>query len=279
MALRLLLPILLLIGTTASGAHATTWYVKHDGTGDAPTIRAGVDSSLSGDTVLVAPGVYEFTTGVWMKDGIVVTSETGPYNTRIIPESSYTPSYAFGCQHLWNRTEISGFWIEGFRWGMSQTGAISAFECEYLYIANNVMIGNGAAAIAVSGRYSLVYIRGNTITNSREYGIYGGGANGFVANNIVWDRVVELTGFAQVYCNCFLDASDLGVAGPNFEEDPQFCGSPDNGNVFLQSDSPCAPGNTPPPLPDCGLVGALPVGCGTSPVKNMDWGRIKSLYE
>ena len=31
-----------------------TWYINTDGTGDAPTIQAGVDSSVAGDTVLVA---------------------------------------------------------------------------------------------------------------------------------------------------------------------------------------------------------------------------------
>ena len=42
-------------------ARARTWRISPDGTGDAPTIQAGIDSAIAGDVVLLAPGTYTWT--------------------------------------------------------------------------------------------------------------------------------------------------------------------------------------------------------------------------
>ena len=47
----LILTMLTFLTATAS---ATTWYVKPDGTGDAPTIQAAIDSAGAWDIVMVA---------------------------------------------------------------------------------------------------------------------------------------------------------------------------------------------------------------------------------
>jgi hypothetical protein len=61
--------------------------------------------------------------------------------------------------------------------------------------------------------------------------------------------------------------------------DPMFCDL-ENHDLTLRSDSPCAEENSPP---GCGLIGAFPVGCGTSglpPSERHDtsWGRMKARF-
>jgi hypothetical protein len=48
----------LLCLSAATPVEARTWHILPDGTGDAPTIQAGIDSAVHYDTVLLAPGTY-----------------------------------------------------------------------------------------------------------------------------------------------------------------------------------------------------------------------------
>jgi len=48
-----------LLGPTSAAAR--NWRIVPDGSGDAPTIQAGVDSASAGDVVLLAPGTYSWT--------------------------------------------------------------------------------------------------------------------------------------------------------------------------------------------------------------------------
>jgi predicted outer membrane repeat protein len=67
-------------------------------------------------------------------------------------------------------------------------------------------------------------------------------------------------------------AGQLGVNG-NISEDPLFCNRA-AGDLGLCSDSPCTPDHSG----GCGLIGALPVGCGacgSTPVEPVTWGQIK----
>jgi hypothetical protein len=69
-------------------------------------------------------------------------------------------------------------------------------------------------------------------------------------------------------------ASQYGING-NISEDPLFC-DPENLDFTLHADSPCAPFT--PPNPECDLIGAWPVGCGSTPTVATTWGQIKTLF-
>ncbi len=59
----------------------------------------------------------------------------------------------------------------------------------------------------------------------------------------------------------------------NLAADPEFCGIPGSGNFWLQSDSPCAEGDSP-----CGQMGAWAVNCGPVSARSSDWSTVKALY-
>lgn len=69
-------------------------------------------------------------------------------------------------------------------------------------------------------------------------------------------------------------AGQFGVNG-NFTAPPMFCDA-DGGDFTLHADSPCAAENSP----QCGQIGAWPVGCGESPTPLLEttWGGIKALF-
>jgi len=81
-------------------AEARTWLVNWEGTGDAPTIQAAIDSAAAADTVLLADGTY---TGPGNRDidfegkAITVRSQSGHCGTCIIncEGSSGDPHTAF----------------------------------------------------------------------------------------------------------------------------------------------------------------------------------------
>jgi parallel beta-helix repeat protein len=69
---RLLLAICLSGLLVPAASPAATWHIKPDGTGDAPTVQAGLDSAATGDTVLVAAGTY-YETIFWpFRNGITL---------------------------------------------------------------------------------------------------------------------------------------------------------------------------------------------------------------
>jgi len=69
-------------------------------------------------------------------------------------------------------------------------------------------------------------------------------------------------------------ADQHGVTG-NFHADPLYCGFANiDRRHWLHADSPCAAENSG----GCGLVGAFGVGCDSTPVKAISWGRVKALF-
>lgn len=154
-----------------------TWYVKPDQTGDAPTIGAAIDSTSTGDTVLVAPGTY---TEAWLEiyKSIHLISENGAQNTQI-----YAPPFAessvLSLNGLSSNSSVIGFTLGGGTLWMSYGGGID-LDASSTLIKDNIIRWNSATwggGIACTNGGAPI-IRKNVI-----YGNYGEGEAIYVWNS------------------------------------------------------------------------------------------------
>jgi len=259
---------MVLIVLVAGAVFGRTWHINTAGTGDAPTIAAGADSAVAGDTVLVAPGTYAVR-DVSIGPGVVLTSEGGAAVTHITEEAPDVV-YGVGCfSHPDGSppSEVSGLWFERFTASVGAVGAGGQYTD--LTVRYCVFTGNDWGLVATLSSH--VHILNCTFVTN-DVGL-SPGADVEMSYTIMWDfQAGSITGYFDDYLDPGNAAGNNGVG--YFSQDPQFCGET-VGNYYLQSDSPCAPGNFDAMV---GLIGALPVGCGPVGTEPASWGRVKSLY-
>jgi len=145
-----------LIGARDVGCSSTfrRWVVNVDGSGDAPTIQAAIDSSTHGDTIIVNEGTY---TGKGNYDMdfngklIVLWAPDGPENT-IIDRAPHTSEYdALGIQN--GETEaavVKGFTFANGKRGINCTLGSKPRIVNCIFRENGRL--DGGHAFIVSGR-------------------------------------------------------------------------------------------------------------------------------
>ncbi|MGH8597688.1 MAG: hypothetical protein ACREXT_13615, partial [Gammaproteobacteria bacterium] len=141
---------------------ARTWRVTVDGTGDAPSIEAAMDSAAAFDTVLVAPGEHVIER-VFVTNGVFLIGEDGPRQTRLVPYPNPIGGVQsrLVCSLLPRPTEISGFWFEGF----GDEGAISAISCIDIRIFGCVFTNNDRG-IVVDTDYGTIAVQSSTFVGN-----------------------------------------------------------------------------------------------------------------
>ena len=170
------------------------------------------------------------------------------------------------------------------------SGAVATFQISENVVARNHASGRGPAIFADD--VSFASIDGNTFVDNScgSPGLasleFGNGSYMLTQNIIVGGCRAGIrhggSGATEVSCSAFFGnpngpLSNTAIdAGGNFEADPQFC-KLDPDDYTLGQDSPCLPGQHPDGV-DCGLIGALGVGCATTAVSQTSWGKIKSRY-
>jgi hypothetical protein len=131
-------------------------------------------------------------------------------------------------------------------------------------------------------------VTGNTFWGNRA-AMYGAAVviSTFGQNTLTNNIIGSSSGAPAVYlssgsvaasCNVYWANEDGDVSGFVLDPtdrtiDPELC-DPENGDLTLQTTSPCLPEHSD----GCGLIGALGAGCGTVSITPESWGAIKSHY-
>jgi len=179
---------LLAILALAPPSAGRTWYITPDGSGDAPTIQAGVDSAAVGDTVLVAPGTYHDCTHpdahgrphcVILNKGIHLIGETADPADVIIDAEGV--GRILKCTDVDEPVHITAItFARGFG-SSNRGGALYAhdshlFVDDCAFVRNEVPNGSGGA-ISVWGMGALHVSACHFALNAAPYGAGGcGGA-------------------------------------------------------------------------------------------------------
>ncbi len=88
-----------------------TWTVNVDGSGDAPTVQAAIDSAVTGDAILVGPGRY-FEDIDYLGKDVAIRSEEGPEAT-ILDGSRRDSSVVVMTHYETRKAVLEGFTVTG----------------------------------------------------------------------------------------------------------------------------------------------------------------------
>lgn len=244
---------------------------------DYPTIQAAINSSSSGDTILVGPGTYYESLDYHGRD-IVVQSTNGPLATTITNDPDQTLV-------LFDEGETVAAVLEGFRLEGGWIGI--RFHNSAATIRHNILsnqnVNNWAAICLSGGTYPYGITPGPcpaVIENNTIVGCANGGISTFssvppmIKNNIVAfnshygmhkEGIQTPVAYPELSYNCvfgnpvpYQELPDPGQG--SFQLNPML-----NGNQTLQEGSPCIDAGDPDPAyndPDGTRndIGAVPLG-------------------
>jgi len=168
--------ILLIAPLPPSPSLARTWYIRSDGSGDAPTIQAGVDSATAGDDVLVAAGNYSWATQglgtvqygptmIEVRYGIRLHSESGAAATVLDAQQQGRVLVCRSCTGIEGFTITGGRTLQGPAGGYGGSGGgIFCFVGQPV-VADNILHSNFAEGRGggIATHASSALIRSNSI--------------------------------------------------------------------------------------------------------------------
>ncbi len=174
--------VFIVIAGFYSSLFAKTWYIKPDGTGEAPTIKAGIDSAAVADTVLLADGTYSGigNRGIGVGKAITLRSESGNPDACIIDCEGvgwgFFINYEEGPESV-----LEGMTIANAYFAAGAGGAVHSSFCSLTFnhcnFIANVAGGGGAVACAYT---SLTFNHCKFFNNSSTGPVYEDGGGGVI---------------------------------------------------------------------------------------------------
>lgn len=245
---------------------------------DEPTLQAALDAARTGDTILVAAGIYQ---GDGNRDismpnkSITIRSESGPTATVFDCEGTAQENH----YHMSFDSHSENIVVDGFtfRGAYSNHGAVRCHSASPTF-ANCIFTDNQATtsggAMRCKGSSPLLQnctMVGNSSTVGAGLFLIAGSRphleNCIISHSDRGEAIYASEGTSVPFlscCNLYGNAGgdwidhveDQALVNGNISADPLFC---DRivGDLRLRPTSPCAPANN-----DCGeLIGAVPAGC------------------
>lgn len=279
----------------AAGVQAETWAVNPDGSGDAPTIQAAIDSCSNGDVIVVGSGAYD--QGGLIVDGkdIMISGSGVPVVYSTVPGSG---------TGLIIRNVSNGFFLfnlnfDNFDDGIVvEDGAPAIMILTVKHCNRGIVVTGGSSSPDIS--YCLVDSCGTAIDYGEGSGSVAGGiksntivhcTNGVVASagwvdiryNIIYDCEAGMVydgATVDLVCNCFyantIDYQGGTGGASDFYLDPLFCTAPSApGPYYLDTNSPCWESNN-----TCGhdLGAFTALDCEGSGTEKSSLGALKKLF-
>ena len=283
------------LALAAPGAWAATWTVWPDGSGNAPTIQAAIDSSRSGDVVIVKSGTYyeeellvDGKDIMISGDGLPVVVSSAPGSgTGITLRNVSSGFFLFNLNFdgfndaILVENGAPAIWIATIKHcnrGIGVSGGSSSPDISYCLVDSCVTaIDYGEGSGSVGGT-----IENNTVVHCTN-GIAAGSGLVDINYNIIYDceaGIVYSGATLALICNCLYANTVDYQGGPggssDFHLDPLFCIVPSApGPYYLDTNSPCWESNN-----SCGHdLGAFTlIDCEGSGTEESSWSEIKKLF-
>lgn len=192
------LAILLLTLIPQTPATARTWIIAADGSGDAPTVQAGIDSAGTGETVLLGPGTFYENVNMTGK-AIELSSQFGPGSATL--DGSHGDGPVITCDSgERNGTIITGITITGgagISYLSNRLGGGIYCDNASPVIRGNVICGNNVvgafnsrgAGIYIGPTETNAIIEGNTLEDNYSSG--NGGCINIGGPCVVQDNIIR----------------------------------------------------------------------------------------